>query len=253
MTDPLQPPNYPIWVDLSSPDIDAAKAFYGGLFGWEAETVAPPEAGSYTLFRLNGKMTAAVQTTLGGARPPVWQAYVHSTSVDETTAKVRDAGGNVLMEPLDVFDSGRIGMFADPSGAVLGLWQPREHPGAELLFEPGSMSWIELSTRDIESVKPFYKAVFGWDAKTSEGEMPYTEWQLDGRSIAGGMEMSPQQEGTPPYWAVYFAVEDVDRSADRVGELGGSVAVPPMEFPGGRFAIAGDPHGAMFGLLKLES
>jgi predicted enzyme related to lactoylglutathione lyase len=249
---PLQPPNHPIWADLSSTDIEASKAFYGGLFGWEAETVAPPEAGSYTMFRKDGKMAAAVQTTMGDARPPVWQAYIHAADADETTEMARKAGGTIYMEPMDVFEDGRLAVFADPTGAVISLWQPRNHSGAEVMFEPGSIGWIELGTRDLETAKRFYGEVFEWGAETSEGPMPYTEWKLDGKSIAGAMEMGPQHEGVPPHWLVYFSVADADASASRAQELGGSVVVPPMDFPGGRFAVVADPHGAVFGLMYLK-
>jgi predicted enzyme related to lactoylglutathione lyase len=249
---PLQPPNHPIWADLASPDIEASKQFYGGLFGWEAETVAPPEAGTYTLWRLDGKTAAAIQTTMDGQMPPVWRAYIHAADAAATTEKARQAGATIFMEPMDVFDSGRLAFFADPTGAAIGLWQPLTMAGAEVMFEPGSLGWIELATTDMDAAKRFYKDVFGWDSHTSEGEMPYTEWQLDGRSIAGAMTMGPQMEGVPPHWQVYFSVEDVDKSAAQVQELGGSLMVPAMDFPGGRFAIVGDPHGSTFGLMFLR-
>lgn len=251
--EPLQPPNHPIWIDLASNDIEASKAFYGGLFGWEAEQVAPPEAGTYTMLRLNGKDAAAVQTTMDGQTPAVWRAYVHATDAAATTEKAREAGATIFMDAMDVFDSGRLAFFADPTGAAIGVWEPKTMPGAAVMFEPGSMGWIELATRDMDAAKRFYKAVFGWDAKTSDDpQMPYTEFQIDGRSIAGGMPMGPQQEGMPPYWTVYFSVADVDASAARAEELGGKPMVPPMDFPGGRFAIVSDSQGTMFGLLKTQ-
>ena len=250
---PIQPPNHPIWADLSSPDLDASKEFYGQLFGWESELMGPPESGDYTIFRSGGKSTAAVMTTMGGQMPAVWRAYIYVTDAAATTEKARAAGATIFMEAMDVFDNGRSAFFADPTGAAIGLWEPRNMTGADVMFEPGSLAWIELGTRDLDTAKQFYKTVFGWDSKTSEGEMPYTEWQLDGKSIAGAMPLGPQQEGVPANWLVYFAVEDVDKSAAQVQELGGSVMVQPMDFPGGRFAIVGDPHGSAFGLLFLRS
>jgi uncharacterized protein len=251
---PIQPPNHPIWADLASPDIEKSKEFYGGLFGWEAEQVAGPEAGTYTLFKLGDKVTSAVQTTMNGAMPPVWRAYIHAADADASTAKAKEAGATVFMEPMDVLDSGRLAFFADPTGAAIGLWQPMTMPGADVMFEPGSMAWIELATRDMDGAKRFYEDVFGWHSKTSEDpQMPYTEFQIDGRSIAGGMPMGPTQEGMPPYWLVYFGSADVDASAAKVTDLGGNVMVPPMDFPGGRFAILSDPHGSAFGLMMLRS
>jgi predicted enzyme related to lactoylglutathione lyase len=253
MADSLQPPNTPIWVDLSSEDIEKAKTFYGGLLGWEAETVAPPEAGSYTMFRLDGKMVAAVMTTMGGMRPPVWMTYIHSVDADETAGKVRDAGGTMMFGPEDVFEDGRTATLADPGGAVVGLWQPRRHPGAEVVGQPGSFGWAELSTRDLEGAKRFYADVFGWGSETSGvGPAAYTEWKLDGQSIAGAMEMGPEREGVPPHWLIYFSVADVDASAARAQELGATVVASAMDFPGGRFAVVSDLDGATFGLMRLN-
>ncbi len=249
----IEPPNAPIWADLASPDLEGAKDFYGSLFGWAAETVAPPEAGMYTIFRLDGKMTAAVQTTMDGLAPPAWRAYIHVTDVEETANKARDAGATVMFGPDDVFASGRLAFLADPTGAAIGLWQPLTHPGAEVMAEPGSLAWFELDTRDIEAAKRFYGEVFGWGSHTSDaGGLEYTEFKMGDRSIAGMVPMGPQQEGMPPYWLVYFAAGDVDASTAKVEELGGKPMVPPMDFPGGRFSIVMDPQGVAFGLLRLR-
>jgi uncharacterized protein len=248
--EPIQPNHAPIWIDLASPDIEGSKAFYAGLFGWDAETVAPPEAGSYTVFRLGGKQVAAVATTMGEGQPQVWSTYVRSDDVDADVERARGAGGEVAMEPMDVFDSGRMAVLRDPTGAFISLWQPREHRGFEAMNQPGSFGWTELATRDVEAAKAFYGQVFGWGAETSgEGAQAYTEWKLDGQSIGGAMAMGEQQAGVPPHWMVYFVVEDVDASAARVQELGGNQLVPPMDFPGGRFAVVSDSHGAAFGLM----
>ncbi len=253
-TEPIQPPNHPIWADLASDDLERSKEFYGSLFGWTSETVAPPEAGSYTMFHLDGKMVAAAQTTMEGQAPAVWRIYVHVTDAEASTEKAREAGATIFMGPMDVFDTGRLTFLADPTGAAIGLWQPKTHPGAEVMFKPGSLAWFELSTRDIDTAKRFYKDAFGWEAKTSDagGGMQYTEFQLGGRSIAGGMPMGPEQEGMPPYWGLYFGVDDVDASTTRVEELGGKVMVPPQDFPGGRFSIVMDPNGSAFGLLRMS-
>lgn len=248
--DPIQPNHAPIWIDLASPDIEAAKAFYGGLFGWEGETVAPPEAGSYTIFRLGDKQVAAVATVPGDDRPPAWTTYIRSDDVDADAERGRAAGAEFAMEPMDVFDSGRMAVLRDPTGAFISLWQPREHRGFQVMNQPGSFGWAELATRDVEAAKRFYGETFGWGAETSgEGAQAYTEWKLDGQSIGGAMAMGEQQAGIPPHWMVYLVAEDVDATAARAQELGGNQLVPPMDFPGGRFAIVTDPQGAAFGLM----
>ena len=85
-----------------------------------------------------------------------------------TAAAVKEAGGNVIAEPMDVMDLGRMAIFADPAGAVFGVWQPGSFPGAGLVNEPVSISWNELETRDPDGAKEFYGAVLGWTAKDVE-------------------------------------------------------------------------------------
>ena len=245
--------NTPIWTDLASPDVEGSKAFYGGLFGWEAETVAPPEYGSYTMFKLGGKQVGAVATMQEGQHP-AWSIYIGTEDADATVEKVLDAGGEIALKPEDVTEDGRIAIVRDATGAFLSLWQPKAHTGFDTKDVPGSFGWAELATRDIEGAKTFYAAVFGGGAETNgEGPAAYTEWHLDGKSIAGAMEMGPERPAQiPAHWLVYFAVADVGASSAKAGELGASVVVPAMDFPGGRFAVTRDPLGAVFGLMRLN-
>ena len=129
--------------------------------------------------------------------------------------------------------------------------------GFDVTNQPNSFAWAELNGRGVEKTKPFYKKVFGWGDKTSpmgEGQPPYTEWQLGGESIGGGMEMGKDMPSSvPSFWMVYFGVADVDATAKKAGELGGKVNMAPQDFPGGRFAILGDPQGAVFGIMRMTS
>jgi len=144
-------------------------------------------------------------------------------------------------------------VFQDPTGAFIAAWQPLAM-GGFVTGAPSSFGWAELSARGIDKAIPFYQTVFGWGHKTNdmgEGAPAYTEFQLNGESIAGGMEMNPMVPAqVPSYWMPYFLAEDVDASAAAAKELGAQEMVPPMDFPGGRFAILTDPQGATFGVLK---
>jgi predicted enzyme related to lactoylglutathione lyase len=250
---PSYAPGTPMWVDLSTPDLEAARAFYGALFGWEAEE-PHPEAGGYTMFTLDGKLVAGLGPIMSPDQPPAWSTYVASADADATIEKVREAGGHVVVEPMDVMEAGRMASFVDPTGAYLGIWQPGQHQGAELVNQPGSFIWNELDTRDIEAAKPFYQRVFGWTARTSgDGGMDYTEWQLDGRSIGGGMQMNEEfPPDVPPHWRTYFAVQDCDAAVAVVQEQGGKVLMPAMDMPGMRFAVVSDPQGATFGVISTR-
>ena len=244
----------PSWVDLSSPDVEASVAFYSGLFGWKGDTDPNPEAGGYTMFSLDDNSVAGLGPLQDPNQPPSWSTYVTVDDADATAKAVADAGGVVVMEPFDVLDAGRMAIFVDPTGAHISTWQPKAHPGAGLVNEPGSLCWNELVTRDLDGAKAFYKKVFGWEGDTGKADgMAYTEWKLDGETIGGMLEMGDQFPAeVPAHWLVYFAVDDTDTTVTTAGELGGSVTVPATDIPPGRFAILNDTHGAHFAVIAMS-
>ncbi len=249
-------PAIPVWADLATSDLEAAKTFYRKLFGWESQTAPDPAAGGYTMAVLDGKEVAGLGPQMSKDQPPSWSVYFGSDDADATARKVHEAGGKVIAPPFDVLKSGRMAVFQDPAGAFFSVWQPAEHKGFETTQAPNSFAWAELNTRGIESVKPFYQKVFGWGIKSSpmgEGQPAYTEWLVNDQSIAGGMEMSTEMPASiPPHWLTYFAVAEPDATAKKAAELGGRVNFPPTDFPGGRFAVLSDPQGAVFGILTMK-
>jgi predicted enzyme related to lactoylglutathione lyase len=247
-------PGTPSWVDIGT-DVEAAKTFYTGLFGWDTEDAGPVEvAGGYGFFTQGGKAVAGYGPQQNPG-PPFWSTYVTVADVDVTTKAVEAAGGTVLVAPMDVMDAGRMAVYLDSGGAAFSAWQPLGHIGAQLVNEPVSMCWTELNTRDVEGAKTFYASVFGWEAVTGqdEGPMPYVEFKVEGESIAGMMSMPPHLPAeVPPHWLVYFAVDDTDSTIAKATELGGVVHMEPMEIPEvGRFAVLGDPQGAVFAVIKM--
>jgi predicted enzyme related to lactoylglutathione lyase len=237
-------------VDLGSPDLDASKAFYGALFGWEAAASDDPQTGGYTMFTSAGRNVAGLGPLFGEGQRPSWSTYFAVEDVERTVTEVQAAGGQVLMDVMDVMDVGRMAVLADPTGVAFSLWQPGTHPGFDVVDEPGSFAWAELATRDPGTSLPFFTTVFGWQPRTSEG---YTELQLGSSSVAGCMDVPEAvPEDVPGYWLPYFAVEDPDVAAGEAAGLGATVVVPDTPFPGGRFAVVQDPHGAAFGLLRTD-
>jgi uncharacterized protein len=245
----------PSWVDMGSPDLATAKEFYGALFGWNTPE-GPAEAGGYTVCDINGKTVAGLGPQMNPAFPPAWLTYVNVDSADETIAKVEANGGTVFASPMDVMDAGRMAIFADPSGAVIGLWQPKGHMGAQLVNEPGTYCWSELVTTDLTGSKEFYRAVFGWEAESmgpETGPGGYTEVKVGGKTIAGMMAKPADLPAeVPSYWGVYFAVADADASAAQAESLGATIHVPPTDIPPGRFSLLVDPVGAMFSILAFH-
>ena len=243
------------WVDLSSTDMEKVKPFYSSLFGWETEDTPIPMGGSYTMFRLNGKNVAGggqMQPDMQAQGiPSFWSSYVKHDDADAIAAKISAAGGTLLMPPMDVMEEGRMVMAVDPTGATFGVWQPKNHIGAELVNIANTLTWNELHTRDAAAAKAFYSQVFDWQPETDD--TGYTVWVSGGRRQAGMMEMDENWDANiPPNWAVYFVVEDVDAAAAQVQALGGTIVMPPMAAGEvGKFAVVQDPAGATFSIIQL--
>jgi predicted enzyme related to lactoylglutathione lyase len=233
--------------------MDAAADFYAGVFGWTSEAAGggSEETQNYTFFLLDGKRVVGYGPP-GPGEPPSWRAHVAVESADETAAKVADAGGRTLLEPMDIMDVGRIAVFTDPAGAVFCIWQPGAHEGAQAIREPNTLGWCECLTRDTDRAKDFYGSVFGWRADELGGG--YSIWTLGDTEVGGLSDMQRMPAEAPPHWQIHFAVEDVDAVATRVPELGGNVVVPPTTIQVAergelRFSVCGDPNGATFGVF----
>ena len=250
-------PGTPCWVDLATTDPTAAKDFYGPLLAWTYDEQPTDDAANpYTLAFVNGQVVAGLMAQSPDLRaagaPPVWSTYVSVADADATAGLIERAGGTVMAKPFDVMDAGRMSVAADPTGAVICTWQAKNHIGATLVNEPGSFSWNELVTPDIDRAAAFYREVFGWDAHTEQmGPMHYTEFRLAGQPIAGGQP--PPMPGIPPSWFVYFTVSDTDATVADATARGGQVLSPPMDIPPGRFAVLTDPQGAAFNVIQLAT
>jgi predicted enzyme related to lactoylglutathione lyase len=245
-------PGTPSWVELGTSDIDGAAAFYGDLFGWDVAD-PQPEAGGYRIAELGGKAVAGLSPLMQEGQPVAWSTYVATDDADGVAERVRSSGGQVLVEPMDVMELGRFAVFMDPTGAAIGVWQAKQFAGAQLVNEPGALTWNELLTRDIGAAQAFYPAVLGWGVEERDfGGAKYTIWQVDGEMVAGGMPMSDQfPSEIPSHWALYFAVDDTDATVEKARQLGAQVRMEPTDIPDvGRFALLADPQGASFSVIK---
>ncbi|TDB95439.1 VOC family protein [Micromonospora fluostatini] len=249
------PPGTPCWADLATPDLADAKRFYAALFDWTGRVAPQPEAGGYTTFLREGLAAAGAGPPATPDQVPIWSTYVATDDADLVATRVTEAGGQVVVPPLEIFDQGRMAVFADPAGAAFSVWQPMAMRGAEVFNVPGALSWTELVTPDPEGAKTFYELVFGWQPEEHPTDPTnYTGWRLGDRVVAG--MMPPLGDGfpadLPAYWAVYFAVADADDAARRATELGGDVLVPARDIQTGRIAALRDPQGALFSVVALR-
>ncbi|MDO0917128.1 VOC family protein [Streptomyces sp. DT2A-34] len=239
----------PCWTELGTDDLAAAKRFYEGLFGWRAETDPRQEAGGYSIAHLGDAAVAALTPLYQEGQPVAWNVSFAVPDADAAAAQVAQAGGAVLVGPMDVFDVGRFAVAVDPTGAAFQLWQARAFPGAGLLNAPGSLGWVELLTREPERAVDFYTTVFGWSVNASEH---YTQWGIDGADFGGMVTMDDKfPHEVPAHWLPYFAVDDVDTTAADAAQAGGTALMEPTSVPDGpRIAVLRDPQGAMFGVYR---
>ena len=243
------------WIELGTTDQNAAKEFYGKLFGWTFEDQRDgPRHGLHDFHaegaERRGRPTPSTRDRCPGV-PPHWMLYAATADADATARRVGELGGKVMAAPFDVMDFGRMAVLTDPTGAALSVWQARTHHGIGIHNEPGAFCWGQLNTSDTAKAEAFYTALFGWAAKSgSDGGMTYTEWLLGGKPI-GGMMALPKDVQAPPHWLAYFAVEDCVATAALAASLGAKTYVPPTEIPGmGHFAVFADPQGATFAIYR---
>lgn len=247
----------PSWIDLSTTDVDGAKAFYGPLFGWDFETNPTDQGGEYVMALTAGKSAAGMmaqqpaQAEMG--MPPMWNSYVTVNDIAETVGRVEAAGGAVIMPPMQVMEAGHMAVVGDPTGAAICLWQANQHIGSEMINEHGTLTWTECQTPDVAAAAKFYGELFGWT--TEEMDMgpsgAYTIFMLGADGIAGAMP--PPMEGVPPHWSTIFAVDDCDACVESARGSGGTIIAEPMDIPVGRSAVIADPQGAVFGVIQLAA
>jgi uncharacterized protein len=235
------------WTDLSTPDAEASKAFYGGLFDWEFEDNPIPEGGVYVMAKLGGRSAAAMFES--SERHPAWASYVTVDDADAITERARELGANVISEPFDVMDVGRMAVLQDPPGAVFCVWQPGSSIGAEVVNGPSALTLNQLNTTDPEAAQRFYTDLFGWRFEEMQGGPGPYYGIYRGDTVNGGMMQLPPGQPAPPHWLVYFGIDDIDAAAERITSSGGRLVVEKMDVPGGQILVAQDPQGATFALF----
>ncbi len=236
------------WVELATSDAAAAKDFYGTLLGWEYEDNDIGDGGVYSMGKVDGHYVGALYET---DAPPHWSSYVTVESADAAAEKAKEHGAELVAEPFDVMGAGRMAVVQDPSGAVVSLWEAKDHIGAGLVNAPGGLSWNDLMTHDVAKASSFYCALFGWEVADVEGAPGDRLVIRNGERLNGGMATIPDEAGedVPPHWLPYFAVEDVDRAVAAAGDAGGTQIADAMDVPAGRFAVLADPQGVVFAVF----
>jgi hypothetical protein len=247
------PAGAPCWAQLSTNDLEASKAFYGGLLGWTAETSPDPQFGGYTQFMHQGQPVAAVAPLMNPQQPVMWLLSFASDDVDAGCEAATAAGAQVWNPPMEVGDLGRWALLSDPTGSPYALWQKRAFGGFGLVDEPFTFGWADLGTKDAKAATEFYATSLGWRVWPSDD---YPMVGLGERMFGGIMTLDPAWGDVPSHWTPYFVVPDVDATAAKAAELGGEVMHGPVDVEmenGPRLAGIRDPHGGMFGVFTPKA
>lgn len=246
------------WLELGTTDTDAAKKYYGKLFGWQAEDQPSINGAVYTMFLLNDKPVAAVYKLNDEQQqmqiPPHWMSYVSTDNAEQVLQKVQESGGRVIMEAFPVQEFGKLGVFQDIEGAIISVWEPREHIGSSYKNIPGALSWTENACRDLNKTRAFYEKVFGWSSEKKDmGDMEYTVFRIEEEAVAGQYEMPEEMQDIPSHWLPYFLVKNAEETIKAAEEMKSAILMPNTYAEGvGYFAVIQDPQGAVFGIIQGE-
>ncbi|MFD4754143.1 VOC family protein [Streptomyces sp. NPDC058426] len=244
----------PCWVDLMAKNQQNAIDFYSDLLGWQGRP-GPGDSGGYAICELLGKPVAGIGAAPADEPevPNVWTTYFAATDAPAMQDTIVGAGGSLVTPVMDVGDLGRMLVAADPQGAVFGVWQAGEFAGARLVNEAGALIWNELHTADVPTAAAFYGEAFGMNFEPVEGVEAYWEIKVAGKTVGGATQLRNDPPGTPAHWLTYFAVDDVDSTADALIRRDGTVLAPPFDMVAGRMTVVADPEGAQFALIKPPS
>ncbi|MFF1450476.1 VOC family protein [Streptomyces sp. NPDC058274] len=251
----VQPEGTPCWADAMFSDVEGAKSFYGDVLGWTFSE-ASSEYGNYTQAYADGKAVAAVVPPMPGQEGhSAWCLYFASPDAAATAQKIRDNGGEVVMEPMQVGEFGTMALARDPGGVVFGVWQAGIHEGFEAKAVPGAYCWAEVFTRSPEKSDAFFPAVFSYRAQQMEDDqVDFRLFSLGDEAVLGRMTMTDDfPPEVPPYINVYFTVDNCDAAVARATERGGILRFGPMNTPFGRFAALSDPQGASFSVIDITT
>jgi len=244
-------PGYFTWYELITTDVTSAASFYSDVVGWGTKADSTSRL-PYTLFTAGEVLTAGlmelpVEGQKMGAMPR-WMGYVGVRDVHAAADRIKRLGGAVYVPPTDT-NIGRISVVADPQTATFGVI---DRPATQQSTDTGKLGrigWHELFAADLDKETAFYCELFGWQKADTENHLTdtYVSLSAGGQAIAGAFK-NPT-EGAPPFWLLYFNVDDLDAAAERVRAGGGQASLNDVELPGGSWvAHCVDPQGAAFSL-----
>ena len=250
-----KPAGTPTWIDLATPDLDAARAFYKAVFGWDYN-IGGPEFGGYTTALLGQRNAAGIggnTSSDGTVFPTAWSVYFASHDIEADVARAVELGAQPMFPAMAVGEFGHMAGLIDPGGAMFYFWQAGQHIGAEVIDEPGSATWFELFASNAKQSRDFYAALLGAAVEPMPGDMEYYVLKHGDAMLGGIGQIDPSWGDFKPQWIVYFAVADADEAVAAIVKNGGKALSGVDDTPYGRMAAVADPTGAYFKILQLPT
>lgn len=239
------------WIDMAAPDVDAARAFYQAVFGWEYD-IGGPEYGGYSTARLGQRAVAGMSGPPPGAppMPAAWGLYFASDDIESDVARAVALGATLVAPPMVVGEFGSMAVCADPTGATFSFWQAGQHVGFGVVDAPGATTWYELYSGDAARARDFYSALFDASAEQMSGDLEYYILKHGDTTLGGIMQIDPAWGGFAPQWMIYFTITSADDTLATIVAHGGAVMGGIDDTPFGRMAAVRDPQGATFKIVE---
>jgi uncharacterized protein len=244
-----------IFAELVTPDLAAAKQFYGGLFGWTFRDIQSGKA-EYAAASLDGHPVAGLihkEFSTAERGQPAWLSFIAVRDVDATKNMAVQHGARVLLAPHTLPGRGRQAVLADPQGAVFAVLASSSGDPPDVLAVPGEWIWSSLITRDPDAGAAFYQTLFDYEvfALPADEGAQHLLLATDNYARASANSWPANKPNIHPHWLNYVRVEDADKTAAKAVALGGRILVEPrLDRHGGKVAVIADPTGAAFGLLE---
>ena len=247
----------PCWADLQTPDVAAAKNFYGTLFGWTYQDFPTPDGRSYAQAFAGGQLVATIAPQsplqLQAGTSAEWNIYFAVTDAADLLEEARHAGGTVQFGPEQVGGTGVLGFLTPPGGGTTGIWQAGSHFGSQLFNEPGALAWAELFTPGPRAAVGFFQQLFGHEVTEypQDDGGSYSTLLIGGNEVAG---VIPAERDEDADWQIYFGAADVAAAAAAALAAGGRVLVEPDQRPAeGSLATIEDPQGGVLNLIQVSA
>lgn len=259
ITDPptgIHLPGKFVWADLFSSDIEKSRKFYEQVFGWEWQAVKQPPK-PYGIFYLDEMPVAGLayrEAPDNGDNYGRWIHYISVANVGATEIAVEQRGGRSILKPRAFEERGDFAVLSDLESAPFGVMHSSSGDPDDYRAEPGEWIWHELFTRDFRKAVDFYTGLFGYTSEKDAQLAEVMDYVLKSQDYQrAGIGALPSDSNYLPTWLGYVRVKDIDSTLQHIQTHGGTIIFEPQADIADRgLAIASDPTGATFGLLRWD-